>query len=90
MTDREAVLEAELKEARVRIRLLEEKIDALVRALYGKRSEKLDPAQLELLGGLAEKIPEAPAAVEPPAGVAKKAPCKPRRPGPRVPEHLPR
>ena len=55
MTDREAVLEAELKEARVRIRLLEEKIDALVRALYGKRSEKLDPAQLELLGGLAEK-----------------------------------
>jgi transposase len=89
MTDREAALEAKLEAAQLENRLLREKIDALVRALYGKKSEKLDPAQLELLGGLAEKIDEAPAAVEPPAGVTQKAPSKPRRPGPRVPEHLP-
>lgn len=89
MTDREAALEAKLEAAHAKIRLLEEKIDALVRALYGKKSERLDPNQLMLLKELEGKIPEAPAAVEPPAGVVKKAPSKPRRPGPRVPEHLP-
>ena len=88
MTDREAALGKELKAAHTKIRLLEEKIDALVRIIYGHKSEQLDPNQLMLLKELEGKIPEAPAADEPPAGVVKN---KARRQpiGPRLPEHLP-
>ena len=38
--------EEQLRQAQARIALLEEKIDLLVRKLFGNSSEKLDPAQL--------------------------------------------
>ena len=69
--------------------LLREKIDLLVRKLFGAKSEKLDPAQLLLLlQGLDEpgKAPE-PVAAE--AARRSTGQSPPRERGPRLPEHLP-
>ena len=71
--------------------MLREKIDLLVRKLFGARSEKMDPAQLLLLlQGLDEdgrgKVPE-PVAAEVPRRSTGQSP--PRERGPRVPDHLP-
>ena len=43
------------------IAILKQTIDALCRRIFGKSSEKLDPAQLELMlgGDLAKKAPAA-------------------------------
>jgi transposase len=71
--------------------LLRQKIDALVRRLFGAKSEKLDPAQLLLLlQGLDEGEPgKAPEPVAAEAPQRSKAPSLPRERGPRVPSHLP-
>jgi transposase len=50
--------EEELKRANAKIALLEQKIDALVRRIFGKKSEKLDPKQLELLLQLQKEVEE--------------------------------
>lgn len=90
MSDRESALEAELKAVRTENRLLREKIDALIRLVYGQKSERFDPGQLTL-EGLETKKADAPAADdEPAAGARKKAPPRsPKARGPRLPEHLP-
>lgn len=90
MNEREAALEKELSASRLENKLLREKVDALARMLYGKKSEKLDPGQLMLLEELESKKAEAPDCAEADAG-AKTTPVKPRRKpqGPRVPDHLP-
>jgi len=72
--------------------ILKQTIDALCRRIFGKSSEKLDPAQLELMlgGDLAKKAPAAvPADPGPAAEIPnhKKAGKKTR--APRIPEHLP-
>lgn len=41
--------EEELRQANAKIALLQQKIDALVRRIFGAKSEKVDPKQLELL-----------------------------------------
>jgi transposase len=69
--------------------LLRQKIDLLVRKLFGAKSEQLDPAQLLLLlQGMDEpgKAPE-PVAAEAPR--RSTVPSLPRERGPRLPEHLP-
>ena len=69
--------------------LLREKIDQLLRKLFGTKSEKLDPEQLLLLlQGLDApgKVPE-PVAAEAPR--RSTVPSPPRERGPRLPEHLP-
>lgn len=79
----------QLAEARRENALLREKIEALIRRLFGAKSEQLDPAQLLLLlQGLDEpgKAPE-PVAAEAPR--RSKVPSPPRSRAPRVPEHLP-
>src|SRR5450755_3908864 len=100
MTDaREAELLAEIKALNDRLArmealekenaLLRQKIDLLVRRLFGAQSERLDPAQLLLLlQGLDEpgKAPE-PVAAEAPRRSTGQSP--PRERGPRLPEHLP-
>ena len=112
MTDaREAELLAELKacdeqlaHANAKILLLEQKIDLLVRKLFGAKSEQFDPAQLPLLlQGMDEpgKAPE-PVAGSPdgqpplfPSASSAEAPRRsagqspPRERGPRLPEHRP-
>ena len=72
--------------------VLKQTIDALCRRIFGQSSEKLDPAQLELMlgGDLAKKAPAAvPADPGPAAEIPthKKATEKTR--APRIPEHLP-
>lgn len=77
-------------ELRTENKLLREKIDALIRKLYGASSEKLDRAQLLLmLQGLDAppgKEPE-PVGAEAPRRSTGQSP--PRERGPRIPEHLP-
>ena len=70
--------------------LLRQKIDLLVRKLFGAHSEKLDPAQLLLLlQGFDEpgKAPE-PVVAEAPRRSTDPSPPRERR-QPRLPEHLP-
>ena len=81
--------DAQLAQAKREIELLREKIDLLVRKLFGAKSEKLDPAQLLLLlQGMDEpgKVPE-PVVAE--AARRSTAQSPPRERGPRLPEHLP-
>jgi len=103
MTTREAELLNELQQSReevsrlvtklgaaqIEIKLLREKIDALLRKLFGASSEKLDPQQLLLLlqgFDAPGKAPE-PVAAEVPRRSTGQSP--PRERGPRVPENLP-
>ena len=91
MNEREAALEKALSASRLENKLLREKVDALIRLLYGKKSEKLDPNQLMLLEGAELKKADAPVAAEPDTGANQKpSPCQRRKSeGPRIPEHLP-
>ena len=77
---------------RAEVAQLKQTIDALVRRIFGAKSEALDPAQLELLLGpdLAKKAPAAvPADPGPAAEITthQRTAKKPR--APRIPEHLP-
>jgi transposase len=81
---------AQLDGARVEIKLLREKLDLLLRKIYGASSEKLDPTQL-LLAGLGEapgKAPE-PVVAEAPRCSPDPSPPSASKRGPRLPEHLP-
>ena len=44
-----AGLSAQLAQAKIEITLLQQKLDALARRLFGKKSEQLSPEQLQLL-----------------------------------------
>lgn len=81
---------AELGEARTEIKLLREKIDALIRRIFGAQSERLDAAQLLLmLQGLDER-PKAEEPVEAEAPRRSTDPSPPRNErGPRWPADLP-
>jgi len=68
--------------------LLRQKIDALVRRVFGSSSEQLDRAQLELLLQLsASSAPAEPTALTPPKNEVKVQSRKSR--APRLPDHLP-
>ena len=100
-----AAVQTELAEARSsfqqeRLRLLQEntllrqKLDALARRLFGKKSEQLAPAQLQLLfqeleaPGPAVGKPSGPPSLESDAARPVVSTPRPAR-GPRLPEHLP-
>jgi len=75
------------------IAILKQNIDALCRRIFGQSSEKLDPAQLELmLGGDLAKKADAAVPADPGPGAEipshKKKAAKRTR-APRIPEHLP-
>ena len=94
----ETFREAELQAANERLErenaLLRQKIDALVRRLFGRQSEQLDPAQLQMLlqGVENASTPEPQEAVGPSLAVE---PATPRPPAAkhertaRLPEGLP-
>ena len=94
MTVREAQLTQQLAECQQALatallenQLLRQKVDLLVRRVFGSSSEKLDPAQLQLL-----QLSEAPPVAEPLAVAPCEAPRAPRtRPpkAPRLPDNLP-
>lgn len=96
MTRREQELTRQLAESRLalaraqqEITLLRQKLDALARRFFGKKSEQLSPGQLELLLQLAGATDADTAApvVEEPTVVAVRHGPRPRRP--RWPENLP-
>ncbi len=91
MTEREKRLEAELKASQLEVKLLREKVDALVRMLYGKKSEKIDPNQLLLLEGFESKKDEAPTSDESTEAGAEPTKRKKRNKpkSPRIPDDLP-
>jgi transposase len=81
------VCQQELAAARRENDLLRQKLDLLVRRVFGSSSEKLDRAQLELLQ-LPEPVPPQPAPV--PAAQKQMRLPLPRHPrAPRLPENLP-
>jgi transposase len=94
---REAQLTAtrdQLAAAELEIHFLRQKLDALARRLFGKKSEQLDPAQLQLL--FQELVAPGPAVgkglgpLAPEAAPARPKKAQPRRDRtPRVPAHLP-
>jgi transposase len=93
MTEREAQLEEELRKSNEKIRRLEETVAALLKRIYGAKSEKIDPAQLELLlagdePGKAGSSDGADAPAEDDAANAKR-PKRKKRQGPRWPENAP-
>ena len=97
MTTREAQLEKELAECQAALaaalrenQLLRQKVDLLVRRVFGSSSEKLDEHQLELLPLPAEATPAlAPEPLPVPASESPRSE-RPRQPRPpRLPDNLP-
>jgi len=90
LLDQIALRDAQILQRDQRIALLEQKIDALCRRIFGKSSEQLDPGQLELFDPPKKACAADPAdpgpAAEDPDHRAKRN--RPQR-APRIPEHLP-
>jgi transposase len=82
-------LGGELTGARMEIKLLREKIDALVKRLFGAQSEKLDAAQLLLMLQGFDESPKAPEPVAPEEPRRSTPASPPRDRGPRWPADLP-
>ena len=86
--------EERLAAAQLEISLLRQKLDALARRLFGKKSEQLAPAQLQLLfqeleaPGPAVGKPSGPPSLESDSARPVVSTPRPLR-GPRLPEHLP-
>ena len=84
-----ARLTEELKQSRLENQVLREKIDQLLKRLFGAQSEKLDPAELQmLLKGIIEppKSPEPVVAEDP---QRSKVPSPPRKASqPRIPANI--
>ncbi len=95
MTPREIQLEKELKECRAQLaealrenELLRQKVDLLIKRLFGSSSEQMDPAQLEFLlqGSTPPQQPEE----KPVVAELVSTPSRPRRErAPRLPDNLP-
>lgn len=87
LRERVVTLEAALAAAHQENRLLRQKVDALVRRVFGTSSEQIDPAQLELLLQLSAAA--TPPAVEARSFPQESAPRARKESRPRLPEHLP-
>ena len=93
MTELERAL-AEIELLREENRLLRQKLDYVIRQLYGSKSEKLNPDQLDLFGDLdslgkpeTSGADEAAEALMSTAGPSRPKSAKERKP--RLPENLP-
>jgi transposase len=88
MTPREEELMQQNETLRRENALLRQKIDLLVKRVFGSSSEQLDPAQLQLLlqgSEAASPVVDAPS-VAPKARASRSLPCQNK---PRLPENLP-
>jgi transposase len=82
-----SALQAALAETRQQNKLLQQKVDALLRRIFGSSSERIDPAQLELMLKLAGDVP---ALAEPAAETKLPRTDRPaRKRAQRIPENLP-
>lgn len=94
-TEREQELLQEIERLRQENALLKQKVDLLVKRIFGAGSEKLDPKQLELLPGGADSGKECASSEkeEAFAELVEMKPASRKQPrgerGPRLPEHLP-
>lgn len=89
--ERQQLLDTIARQA-AEIVVLKQTIDALCRRIFGVSSEKLDPAQLELMlgGDLAKKAPAAdPADPGPAAEIPTHKKRQQKTRAPRIPENLP-
>lgn len=84
--EREQHLLAEIARLKAENELLRQKLDLIIRQLFGKKSETLDPAQLELLPEI-DAAKKALAAEPEDPGPAAEPPAKQKR-GPRKPRDL--
>jgi transposase len=90
MSDNEVRLSEELRLAHLEIQLLKQKLDALTRRLFGSSSERIDPAQTQLLfEGLEETAAARIEVQTPPPLLSAEAPRERVPRGPRLPGHLP-
>jgi transposase len=99
MSPREAELTQELLDCReelarayAKIATLEQTVEILIRRIFGKKSEKLDPAQLLLLlqgPATPEETAPAPVVVEEPVQPARRQSAAGERKKVRLPEDLP-
>src|SRR6266699_1008022 len=98
MTPREQALSRQLEECQQELatlrrenELLRQKIDALVRRVFGSSSERVDRSQLELLLQLSEPIVPEPPPQEPASSAEKqlRLPLPRQQRTPRLPENLP-
>ena len=80
-------LRTALEESRQENAFLRQKVEALVRRVFGASSERIDPAQLELLQRPATLTP--PATEPTPTGPEPRTPRARKERAPRLPEHLP-
>jgi transposase len=80
---------AKIQRMEIENKLLREKIDKLVRKIFGAQSERLDPAQLLLLLQGLDELPKPPEPVAAEDPRRSKAPSPPRDRGPRWPADLP-
>ena len=80
-------LRTALEESRQENAFLRQKVEALVRRVFGASSERIDPAQLELLQLPTTLTP--PATEPPPTGPEPRTPRARKERAPRLPEHLP-
>ncbi len=89
MSELEEQLLKENAHLKQEIRLLREKVQALIKLSFGTKSEKLDPNQLQLLLGMESESgePEASPPEKVEEAVKPRKSNKPRRP--RIPDHLP-
>jgi transposase len=84
-----ATLQAALEQSRQENALLRQKVDALVRRVFGTSSEAIDPAQLELFLQLPAATSATPTAQPLPPLPEPHAPRARKESTPRLPENLP-
>lgn len=89
LRDLVATLQAALEQSRQENALLRQKVDALVRRVFGTSSEAIDPAQLELLLQLPAAASATPTAQPLPPMPEAHAPRARKVSTPRLPENLP-
>lgn len=89
MTEREKMLEQKVTELAAENKLLHQKVNALLARLFGRKSEKIDLDQLQLMMGIADIENAADKDDEPPPAPPAPNRKKRRENKPRIPENLP-
>ena len=85
---REQHLLAEIDRLRAENELLRQRVDQILRQLFGSKSEALDPAQLDLFADLAAAKPAAAGTDAPPAAEESLAPPPVKKRSPRKPRDI--
>jgi len=88
LAENQQKMEAVIEALTIENKLLRQKVQALLKRMFGTKSEKLNPNQLELLLGFAEELTPAPEDDDTPPSAPSRS-RKSRKSKPRLPENLP-